>query len=271
MSLSTNIMNPCLAAPQGEEIRNWGTLCISNGVYEGDLSHDSYGQKLVRHGQGTMKYDNGNVYIGEWHDDCFDGFGEYVWKDGRRFIGSFKKDKIEGRGVGMWPDGRKYEGEYKTDLAHGHGFVCLPNGQKFLGIFAADFPIEGEMIDSDGSVYSATFDGCTHVSEWKPRSKVKVGRFEEDWTNPDPTCSLREFEWVDGQRFAGSFIGFSPAVGVLTDADGCQHLVSYSDNTPISRMPSPAIKIKLKTKVCILLTRPHFAHAIELTPAATVP
>ena len=243
---------------------NWGTLSFSNGVYEGGLFHDSSesnGQKLVRHGQGTMKYDNGNVYLGEWRDDCFDGIGEYVWMDGRRFNGSFKKDKIEGRGIGMWPDGRKYEGEYKMDLAHGHGFVSLPNGQNFLGNFVADFPIEGEMVDSDGSVFVATFDGRTHVSEWKPKSKVKIGRFEEGWRNPDPTYSLREFEWVDGQRFAGSFIGFCPSVGVLTDTDGCQHLVSYSEITSISRMPSPANKIKLKTKVRFHCTHVSFSNS----------
>jgi hypothetical protein len=235
-----------------KEWQKHGTLAISNGVYHGDLDDSlTVNGHQTRHGHGTMEYFNGNVYTGQWREDCFDGTGEYVWADGRKFVGSFKKDKIEGRGTGEWPDGRKYVGEYKMDLAHGHGFVSLPNGRIFEGTFAADFPVEGEMIDNDGSVFSATFDGQTHVSEWRPKSKILIGRFEEGWMNSDPTCSLREFAWEDGRRFAGSFNGCLPLVGVLTEVDGFQYLVSYTGNTPLSRSPSPLIKIKLKTEVNI--------------------
>jgi hypothetical protein len=226
------------------------TLTISNGVYHGDLDEIlTINGHQTRHGHGTMKYFNGNVYTGEWYEDCFHGTGEYIWADGRKFVGNFKKDKIDGSGIGEWPDGRRYVGEYKMDLAHGHGFVSLPNGRIFEGTFAADFPVEGEMIDTDGSVFAATFDGQTHVSEWTPKSKILIGRFEEGWRNPDPTFSLKEFAWADGRRFAGSFNGFLPLVGVLTEVDGSQYLVSFAGNIPLSSSPSPAIKIKLKTEV----------------------
>ena len=196
-----------------------------------------------------MKYFNGNVYVGHWHNDCFDGYGEYFWADGRQYIGTFKKDKLDGRGVGIWPDGRRYEGEYKMDHAHGHGIVTLPNDRRFEGTFAAGFPVSGEMVDSDGSLYLATFDGQTQVSEWKPKIKLHIGKFEEGWMKPDQTHSLREFAWEDGRRFAGSFNGFQPLVGVLTEIDGSQYLITYEDNTTFSRTPTPVVKIKLKTKV----------------------
>jgi hypothetical protein len=227
-------------------------ISISNGVYLGDLVDNpcaGNGLKAVRHGQGTMKYFNGNVYIGNWRDDCFDGSGEYFWADGRKYVGTFKKDKLDGRGVGIWPDGRKYEGEYTMDQAHGHGVVTLPNDRTFEGTFAAGFPVSGEMIDSDGSLFLATFDGKTQVSEWKPKTRVPIGKFEEGWMKPDQKHSLREFAWQDGRRFAGSFDGFKPVVGVLTEVDGSQYLVSYDGCTTFSRSPPPLVKIKLKTEV----------------------
>ena len=230
-----------------------GTLSISNGVYNGDLLEDpsaSNGHGKARHGRGTMKYFNSNVYDGEWVNDFFEGKGEYIWADGRKFIGTFKKDKIDGSGIGTWPDGRKYEGEYKMDLAHGKGFVTLPNGRIFEGTFAADFPVDGLMIDSNGTLFAAKFDGKTHVSEWRPTSKTRIGKFEAGWGAAGHSHSLREFEWADGRRFAGACSGpFCPASGVLTESDGSQHLVAYDGAASFAQQPSPMIQIRLKTKV----------------------
>ena len=230
-----------------------GTLSISNGVYNGDLLEDpsaSNGHGKARHGRGTMKYFNSNVYDGEWVNDFFEGKGEYIWADGRKFVGTFKKDKIDGSGICTWPDGRKYEGEYKMDLAHGKGFVTLPNGRIFEGTFAADFPVDGLMIDSNGTLFAAKFDGKTHVSEWRPTSKTRIGKFEAGWGAAGHSHSLREFEWADGRRFAGACSGpFCPASGVLTESDGSQHLVAYDGAASFAQQPSPMIQIRLKTKV----------------------
>ena len=227
------------------------TLNISNGIYEGDLREQpnaGNGLGRMRHGNGTMKYSNGNMYVGEWLDDRFDGVGEYIWADGRRFIGGFKSDKIEGRGTGFWPDGRIYEGEYKSDLVHGHGLVTLQSGKSFEGTFADDFPLEGQMIESDGTMYSATFDGKTHVSEWRATNRTLVGKFE-GWTKPGCVHMMREFVWVDGRRFAGSFNGFCPLVGVLTEIDGTQYLAAYEGKLLLVYNPIPEVKFLLKTQV----------------------
>ena len=192
-----------------------------------------------------MRYFNGNVYMGEWDADCFDGLGEYSWSDGRRFVGHFKKDKMEGKGTSIWPDGRKYEGEYKSDLAHGHGAVTLADGRFFEGEFLDDFPIEGQMIESNGETFMATFDGETHVSDWRPSSKRRVGTFEQSC---DALHALCEFVWIDGRRFAGACVGHRPLVGVLTDAGGAQHCVSYGGGTPFSNDPVPLHGIRLRTQ-----------------------
>jgi hypothetical protein len=229
-----------------------GELKISNGIYSGDLMRDptvTDHVHWIRHGCGTMTYFNNNMYVGDWRDDKFDGFGEYVWSDGRRYIGSFVCDKIEGKGTGFWPDGRIYEGEYKSDLAHGHGLVTLPNGRYFEGVFEFDFPVHGELLESDGTVFLATFDGKTHLSEWKPETKLIVGKFDEGWEGHEKLKLYREFVWNNGSRFAGSCRDLCPLLGVLTESNGDQYLVSYDGDVSFSRGPRAAIRLLLKTVV----------------------
>ena len=226
-----------------------GKLKISNGIYYGELMKDPVSNHWVRHGHGKMTYFNNNSYVGEWNNDKFDGVGEYIWSDGRKYKGAFKSDKIEGKGTGFWPDGRIYEGEYREDLAHGHGLVTLPNGRFFEGVFESDFPIQGELIESDGTLFLATFDGKTHVSEWKTRTRLIVGKFEEEWEFQDKAKIFREFVWSDGRRFAGSCNGLCPVMGVQTEVDGTQYLVSYGGYTSFARSVPPAIKLRLKTIV----------------------
>jgi hypothetical protein len=230
-----------------------GTLSSATGTYEGDLVEYLLDPQIkIRHGQGVMKYLNGNFYMGEWKNDFFDGFGEYAWSDGRTFKGCFKQDKMHGKGVVHWPDGRKFEGEYKMDMVHGHGIVNLADGRAFEGEFSYDFPVAGQMMEMNGDTFQASFDGKTYVSEWKPHHKVLVGRFENGWRSTDTFHALREFAWHDGRRFAGSFNGYCPSIGVITDLHGKQYCVAYGGNTLFSEEPIPTTKIRLKTQASLL-------------------
>jgi hypothetical protein len=222
------------------------TVVVASGTYIGEMLENS--SKRLRHGYGVMKYSNGNLFMGEWKDDCFDGFGEYIWSDGRKFKGSFKNDKMDGKGEVVWPDGRRFEGEYRMDLAHGHGLVVLADGRTFEGEFKDGFPTAGQMIEANGDAFRAKFDGASHVSEWKPQSKVWVGVFEEGWKNSNSEHPVREFAWCDGRRFAGSCKRYCPLAGVFTDNDGNQYTVSYGGNSMFSEDPIPVTKKQLKTK-----------------------
>jgi hypothetical protein len=204
-----------------------------------------YGKK----GKGIVGFSNGNLYNGQWLDGCFDGYGEYVWADGRKYRGYFREGKMHGKGEFFWPDGRRFEGEYNMDMAQGHGIVTLGDGRIFEGEFKKDYPTTGQMIESNGDTFRASFDGATFVSEWSPLTQTYVGKFEHGWRSIDQLHSVREFTWSDGRHFAGSCVGYCPSVGVLTDVNGDQYAVTFSAGCLFTSEPTPIIKMRLKTQV----------------------
>ena len=41
-------------------------------------------------GSGTMKWPNGDEYVGEWKDSKVHGVGTLIWSDGTKYIGDWK-------------------------------------------------------------------------------------------------------------------------------------------------------------------------------------
>ena len=56
--------------------------------------HLPVSQFSVRHGWGTFKFSNGNVYTGEFFSGMQHGRGTLVYADGRREDGEFRNDKF---------------------------------------------------------------------------------------------------------------------------------------------------------------------------------
>jgi hypothetical protein len=213
------------------------------GHYEGEMLDEQ------RHGYGTMRFFNGNTYSGQWLNDQFHGVGEYSWADGRTYKGQFDQDKIQGKGVAQWPDGRHYEGDWLADLADGHGILTIRDHRVYEGTFRNDFPVIGQMIEKNGTVFLANFDGSTHASEWHPCRKSKVGAFQDGWDDAQSPFWIREFAWDDGRCFAGSCIGYIPSNGVYLDVDGGLQYVVFDGKKTFAEGPSAILTRKLNWQV----------------------
>ncbi|MDR0899931.1 MAG: hypothetical protein LBM27_06220 [Lactobacillaceae bacterium] len=61
-----------------------------NGSYRGDDTFD---------GQGDLKYQNGDEYVGGFKDGQFDGSGTFTSHNGWKFEGTFKKGVAVDKGV----------------------------------------------------------------------------------------------------------------------------------------------------------------------------
>lgn len=74
-----------------------------------------------KHGQGTMTYTNGDVFVGGWAQNFREGKGRFTSKDGAiTYDGDWKDDVMDGSGVYIKP-GFRYEGELKNGRLYGQG------------------------------------------------------------------------------------------------------------------------------------------------------
>ena len=214
------------------------TKQFKNGSYNGQLEGDQ------RHGRGTMSYTDGRQYDGEWHGDKMEGRGVHTWPDGSRYDGEVKADKMEGRGVHTWPDGARYDGEWKAGKMEGRGVFTLADGRAFEGLFRGGFPMEGQMVELDGAVFRAAFDGRTSVSQWRPTTKERVGTLAGGWRDAGGSLQAGEFEWAEGGgRFLGSWRGMCPVAGSLVRADGSEWAVVYDGRTTLAEGAAPVVEV----------------------------
>lgn len=89
---------------------------IENGTFEytdGAIYTGSFNYSENRSGEGTMIYNDGGYYKGEWSSGERHGKGYVVFPDGGEYSGEFKYNKLNGHGERLYPDGTLFVGEFK--------------------------------------------------------------------------------------------------------------------------------------------------------------
>lgn len=118
--------------------------------YEGEFLS---GQK---HGHGTEKFANGDVFVGYYENGKPNGLGEYRWSNGSSYRGFFKNGLRHGKGVWRKNSGNSdtYEGEWANDKKCGVGVYNWTSGNFYKGSYYDDLRHGyGEMYWNDGSYY----------------------------------------------------------------------------------------------------------------------
>ena len=148
-------------------------------------------------GEGTIKYDNGDVYVGEFKDAEPHGVGKMTYKNGRASNGLWEDGDIEyddelyndwlaqgkvkmkycdgtyegewgngkkhGKGTIKWSDGDSYEGDWKHDKRHGKGYRKYANGYY-------DGEWKDDKRNGKGTIKFA--DGESYEGEWKDNKQL---------------------------------------------------------------------------------------------------
>lgn len=97
-----------------------------------------------KHGYGVMKFDNLDVYYGEWNEGQMCGNGTFKYANGDIYTGVFKANKRHGHGLMKYKIGGHYDGEWQNDLKHGYGVERSADGNEYSGQFVEDQQTEGE-------------------------------------------------------------------------------------------------------------------------------
>ncbi|MGB3543311.1 hypothetical protein [Rubrivirga sp.] len=189
---------------EGDDV-TYGTLrCeqdfFKTGLYVGEMAG------AVPHGGGTMAWENGWTYTGDWRSGSRHGRGELI---GGLSIyrGDFADDRFNGQGTEITTDGQTYTGTFVDGSRSGPGVLTWAVGSSSQEPLTGAVRLEGEF-----SMQGATRGVLT---------------------------------WADGRTFEGTFEGLSPmpVQGTLTDAEGARYVEFDRDRwefVEVAPPPPPA-------------------------------
>ncbi|MCY7110994.1 hypothetical protein MK435_09030 [Streptococcus oralis] len=89
-----------------------GVLTLDGGalVYDGTLVRGKM------NGQGTLAFENGDQYTGDFNNGAFNGKGTFQSKDGWKYEGDFVNGQAEGQGKLTTEQEVVYEGTFKQGV-----------------------------------------------------------------------------------------------------------------------------------------------------------
>lgn len=168
-----------------------------------------------RQGAGLMRYYNGDVYEGEWQNNCRHGKGKLRKLDGEMYEGEWANDERQGYGKIMFPNGSLFKGMMQHDQRCGEGVMRFANGDEYFGNFVSDH-IEGHgtMKYRNGDVYNGAWhDQLRHGNgtfTLKRTGATMTGNFQNGLIHGEATVVIPGVS-----TFVGTFVRGERTVGTM--------------------------------------------------------
>ncbi|CAM9681564.1 unnamed protein product [Lampetra planeri] len=139
-----------------------GAIRYANGdVYEGGFSNGArHGHGVLRSGSHTST--SSSLYIGQWANDCKCGYG--VFDDitrGEKYMGMWMNDCRHGNGVVVSQFGLYYECVFSSNRMAGQGVLLSEDDTRYEGEFTADLALNGKGVLTlpNGDAIEGSFGG----------------------------------------------------------------------------------------------------------------
>ncbi|KAL9187523.1 hypothetical protein ACHAXT_001626 [Thalassiosira profunda] len=180
-------------------------------VYEGRLVDGA------PNGSGKMKYAAGgefNYYRGDWENGKLHGNGTLKWIDGSMYVGEFQRQNLHGTGKMRYSNGGVYEGRWEDGKPNGVGKMEYAAGRKVKYY-------EGEWVNGKQHGYGTMkwVDGSVHAGEWLNGRRHGNG-----------TCT-----YTDGRVYTGAWAnGKKHGSGIMTEANGDELKQEYNHGQLLS-------------------------------------
>ncbi|CAA2962973.1 phosphatidylinositol 4-phosphate 5-kinase 6-like [Olea europaea subsp. europaea] len=173
-------------------------------------------------------FSNGDVFIGQWGDNCPNGHGKYLWVDGCMYVGDWCKGKAMGKGKFSWPSGATYEGQFKNGYMDGEGCYTGSSNDTYRGTWVMNMKHgTGTKNYANGDYYAGAWrrgqpdgqgryvwnNGNQYIGHWR------LGRMNGNGT----------MMWANGNRYDGSWEdGLPKGNGTFRWADGSFYVGVWS-------------------------------------------
>lgn len=87
----------------------------------------------IPHGKGTMTWNNGDVYNGQWKYGKMSGRGTMTRHDGTSYTGNWRNDKMNGFGSFRYANNKVLEGIWADNKPTGNLKMIWPNVDPIIG------------------------------------------------------------------------------------------------------------------------------------------
>lgn len=140
---------------------------FNEGYYQGQLVvvFKNKHKLSIRHGNGKIIYNNGDVYNGEWVNNLKSGYGIYQFSNGNVYEGKFSSDFPNGEGKIVYEryeiNGIKsYKGSFRDGKYNGIGVIEYEDGSFLESVFHYGKIIDSRMskLMKDDKIYYGKID-----------------------------------------------------------------------------------------------------------------
>lgn len=134
---------------------------------------------------GEMRFSNGNMYVGSFSNDKFDGTGKLYLTTGVIFDGKFEKGFISTVGQILYPNGDVYFGQHRGFVKQGAGKMIYLNGSTYEGGWDNDKKSgKGRMHDHiSGDIYSGEYFEGKRSGRGRMYYASLLEIYEGEWIN----------------------------------------------------------------------------------------
>jgi hypothetical protein len=180
-------------------IGDWKNDAFNYGEYQGStgvIMSGKWDSQYLK--AGTMRFEDGSEYSGDFIDDGMFGNGSLLSVNGDRYTGMFLDNEYSGKGVLHKLSGSVYTGAFKKGKFDGYGILKEVDGSIYSGGFLNGYP-HGDGVQSDNS-------GVVYIGSWVKGEKEGMGTLDFG----DGTSYTGEFklglasegvyDWGDGVR-----------------------------------------------------------------------
>lgn len=204
------------------------TFCSNHAKAQKNGAHRTvfWVQKRKAGEDGSIKGDKwigSSKYVGDWRDNCKEGFGIQYYKSGDKYEGMWSLDKRHGQGTYWRMEAKKlrreYTGDWFEDKKHGRGTFFYKNGDRYDGYWVNGMPQgEGRMIYANENIY----EGQWHEAKrngYGVLTKRNGDHFEGHWVNDQREGQGSYFYHDKNKLFVGEWVNDQPKNGVYTEVD----------------------------------------------------
>ncbi|KAK2951080.1 putative serine/threonine protein kinase [Blattamonas nauphoetae] len=146
----------------------------------------------IPHGEGTLHYENGDVYTGSFQNGERHGYGVYSYQTGRVYQGEWSHNRFHGHGLLILTNGYKFEGRFENGVMSGSMRVTAPNEDEYVGEIS-DLKFHGR------GVFKRKEDNAVYEGSWVNHKSHGFGTF----TFFDEAGNVIEQysgDWVEGRK-----------------------------------------------------------------------